>query len=334
MMDSADKIFINAEHNLYPLTLLRPWSAIRAGILTIGEKWALLKTVFPELVKPHPAHILPIIRSDENGQPKLHLQQLSYAWELMQYNDQSIRTDFELLTRSRQSAPVPEGVQHIGNGKLFIEPGARIYPCSINTENGPVYIGTNTTIMEGAMIRGPFALCNGAVVKMGARIYGATTIGAHSVAGGELKNSILGDYSNKAHDGYLGDSVIGCWCNLGAGTSTSNVKNTASTISIQLPGTAEPIKAGIKCGLIMGDYSRAAINTSFNSGTITGICCNIFGAGLTPKTIPSFSWGVEGNQRYDFDKAVSHINNWMKFKDMVLSAQDIQAMKLIFDAHN
>ncbi len=333
-MDSADKIFKTAEHDLYPLTLLRPLSAIRAGVLTIEEKWTALKAVFPELAEPHPANILPIMLTGDDGQPKLYLQQLQYAWELMQYNDQAIRSDVELLTRNRQSAPIPEGVQLIGKGMLFIEAGARVYPCSINTENGPVYIGPNSTIMEGAMIRGPFALCKGAVVKMGARIYGATTIGAHAVAGGEIKNSILGDYSNKAHDGYLGDSVIGNWCNLGAGTSTSNVKNTASTITVRFPGEAEPVDAGIKCGLIMGDHSRAAINTSFNSGTVTGICCNIFSAGLTPKTIPSFSWGGEGNQRYDFDKAVSHINNWMKFKDMELSAQDIQAMKVIFDAYN
>ena len=245
-MDSADKIFKTAEHDLYPLTLLRPLSAIRAGVLTIEEKWTALKAVFPELAEPHPANILPIMLTGDDGQPKLYLQQLQYAWELMQYNDQAIRSDVELLTRNRQSAPIPEGVQLIGKGMLFIEAGARVYPCSINTENGPVYIGPNSTIMEGAMIRGPFALCKGAVVKMGARIYGATTIGAHAVAGGEIKNSILGDYSNKAHDGYLGDSVIGNWCNLGAGTSTSNVKNTASTITVRFPGEAEPVDAGIK----------------------------------------------------------------------------------------
>jgi UDP-N-acetylglucosamine diphosphorylase/glucosamine-1-phosphate N-acetyltransferase len=173
------------------------------------------------------------------------------------------------------------------------------------------------------MIRGPFALCEQATVKMGAKIYGATTIGPCCIAGGEIKNSVLLGYSNKAHDGYLGDSVIGEWCNLGAGSSNSNIKNTAGSIKIWNNATMDFEPAGIKCGLLMGDYSRCAINTSFNTGTVTGICCNIFGQSVYPKYIPDFSWGTE---RYVLQKAIQDIDNWKKLKGHAISEREIQLL--------
>jgi len=192
--------------------------------------------------------------------------------------------------------------------------------------------------MEGSLIRGPFALCEGATVKMGTKIYGATTVGPYCVVGGEIKNSVLFGFSNKGHDGYLGDAVIGEWCNLGAGTSNSNLKNNAGEVKIRDHRTGRLISAGAKCGLLMGDYSRSAINTSFNTGTVVGVCCNIFGEGLTPKYIPSFSWGYgdEGQAgvktgRYDLEKAFRDIASWKRLKGHALTEAEIQNLKYIFE---
>ena len=163
---------------------------------------------------------------------------------------------------------------------------------------------------------------------MGAKVYGATTIGPYCMAGGEIKNSILFGYSNKAHDGYLGDSVIGEWCNLGAGTTNSNIRNTASAVSVWNQSLKQYEKAGLKCGLLMGDYSRAAIHTSFNTGTVVGVCCNVFGDGFPPKFIPDFSWGKE---KYIFEKALTDIANWKKLKGKSLEPEEIQILKQLFN---
>jgi hypothetical protein len=166
---------------------------------------------------------------------------------------------------------------------------------------------------------------------MGATIYGATTIGPYSVVGGEIKNSVIFGYSNKAHEGYLGDAVLGEWCNLGAGTSNSNLKNNLGEIKVYNPFSANWINTGMKCGLFLGDYSRSAINTSFNSGTIVGICSNIFGNGLTPTYIPGFSWGYSPIQKYQFEKALTDIINWKKLKNKTLSEEEIIQLQNIYN---
>lgn len=261
-----------------------------------------------------------------------HAQRLVYPWHIFQFNDKALRDDFELLTNGRQSAPIPATVQVTNPDSVFIEEGARISHSILNASTGPIYIARNTEIMEGSLIRGAFALCEGAVVKMGTKIYGATTIGPYSTAGGEIKNSILFGYSNKGHDGYLGDSVIGEWCNLGAGTSNSNLKNNAGEVKVWNAPTAQFIGAGLKCGLLMGDYSRAAINTSFNTGTVVGVCCNVFGEGLTPEYIPHFSWGQQGRTKYIFEKALQDIANWKKLKNQSLTDAEIRTLKHIFES--
>lgn len=183
--------------------------------------------------------------------------------------------------------------------------------------------------MEGSCLRGPLSIGEGAVVKMGAKIYGATTIGPYCTVGGEIKNCILFANSNKAHDGYLGDSVIGEWCNMGAGTSNSNLKNNASNVMVYAPSGLRD--AGTKCGVFMGDYTRTAINTSINTGTVIGVCCNVFGNGLTPRFIPSFSWGSEGIKRYDFQKALQHIQAWKALKNQHTTESESFILKHIFD---
>jgi UDP-N-acetylglucosamine diphosphorylase/glucosamine-1-phosphate N-acetyltransferase len=199
----------------------------------------------------------------------------------------------------------------------------------LNASTGPIYIGKNAEVMEGCMIRGPFSLGEGSVLKMGSKVYGATSIGPHCIVGGEVKNSVLFGYSNKAHDGYLGDSVIGEWCNLGAGTSNSNLKNNAGEVKIWTP--RGQVNAGHKCGLLMGDYSRSMINTSFNTGTVVGVCCNVFGSGLTPKYLPSFSWGNDGIDRYEFQRALTDIESWKKLKGKKISKKEKSILKHIFE---
>ena len=320
------------EKQLYPFTLTRSAAAIRTGILTIREKWML--TAGTENLSSVPSHLLPspqVITALQQGlalPPDALL--IEYPWHIFQYNDQAIRQDFDLITANRISRPLSSSNRVTLPGQVFLEEGARVEHCMLSAATGPIYIGRNAEVMEGSMIRGPFALCEGSTVKMGSRIYGATTIGPYSVAGGEIKNAVIMGYSNKAHDGYLGDAVIGEWCNWGAGSSNSNLKNNGSAVRPFNPLTGRSVAAGTKCGLLMGDYSRCAINTSFNTGTVTGVCCNIFYPGLTPAHIPSFSWGT-GNDRYRFDKALEDIAVWKKFKHQSLTEQEIQKLRYIFD---
>jgi len=254
---------------------------------------------------------------------------IRYPWDIFKQNDWAIRQDFNLLTGKRKSASLSRTNRVVKSSQVFLEKGARVEHCIINASEGPVYIGKKAEIMEGSVIRGPVAICEGACVKMGARVYGASTIGPYSVAGGEIKNSVIFGYSNKAHDGYLGDSVIGEWCNLGAGTSNSNLKNNAGMVRLWTP--KGEIDAGTKCGVMMGDYSRTAINTSINTGTVIGVCCNLFGSGLTPQYIPSFSWGCEGIRRYEYEKALQDIENWKQLKGQTTSENEKSILKYIYD---
>jgi UDP-N-acetylglucosamine diphosphorylase / glucose-1-phosphate thymidylyltransferase / UDP-N-acetylgalactosamine diphosphorylase / glucosamine-1-phosphate N-acetyltransferase / galactosamine-1-phosphate N-acetyltransferase len=256
---------------------------------------------------------------------------LEYAWQLFQFNDWAIRQDFALLTRGRTGKKLHGKIRCANPKAIFVEPGAVVAPCSLNASTGPIYIGKNAVVMEGCLVRGPLALCENAVLKMGAQVYGATTLGPHCVGGGEIKNSLLMGYSNKAHHGYLGDSVIGEWCNLGAGTTNSNLKNNAGPVNYSMG--KQKGSPGNKGGLLMGDHSKAAINTAFNTGTVVGVCCNVFGNGLTPTHIPSFSWGTEGGNRYDFEKAVADIGNWMALKGASLDKTAQKQLKHIFDHH-
>lgn len=335
-------------NDLFPFTLTRHVADIRIGILTIREKWELLlnrpvtltsvKAASSDNVSVFSANIIPtkeFIQSlpqhnDEYSQAESY-KTIQYPWHIFQLNDWALRKDFELLSSGKISAAIPETVHVTNSRNIFIEEGATLSNCILNASTGPIYIGKNAEIMEGAIVRGPFALCEGAVVKMGTKIYGASTVGPYSVVGGEIKNSILFGYSNKAHDGYLGDSVIGEWCNLGAGTSNSNLKNNAGEVKTWNPITESLGSAGIKCGLLMGDYSRSAINTSFNTGTTVGICCNVFGEGLTPVFIPGFSWGYKPITKYEFAKAIRDISNWKKLKGKSVSEEEVIQLKNIFN---
>jgi UDP-N-acetylglucosamine diphosphorylase/glucosamine-1-phosphate N-acetyltransferase len=261
------------------------------------------------------------------------VKRLEHLSQIFKLNAELISEDFSYATKGKSCTSNYETVQFMNASKIFIEDGASISFSILNASDGPIYIGKNATIMEGCLIRGPFVLGEGATLKMGTKIYGGTSIGPYCVAGGEIKNSILSDYTNKAHDGYLGDSIIGEWCNLGAGTSNSNVKNTGGDIKMQDYFKDDYVNVGNKAGVIMGDYSRTAINTSINTGSTIGVCSNVFGAGFTPKVIPNFTWGTGSACKYEFYKAIKDIINWKAMKGVELSAEEKQVLKDIFDNH-
>ena len=256
------------------------------------------------------------------------VKSLRFPWDIFQLNDYAIREDFKLLTEKRKSQKISKSNSVIKAGSIFIEKGADVENCFLNASTGPIYIGKDSLIMEGSAIRGPFACGEGAVIKMNSKIYGATTIGPYCTAGGEIKNSVFFAYSNKAHDGYIGDSVIGEWCNLGAGTSNSNIKNNASIVKVWT--SKGEINAGQKCGVFMGDYSKTSINTSLNTGTVMGVSTNVLETGLIPKYIPSFSWGSDGLKRYELEKALADIDNWKKLKGRSITESEKTILTYIF----
>jgi UDP-N-acetylglucosamine diphosphorylase/glucosamine-1-phosphate N-acetyltransferase len=262
------------------------------------------------------------------------VKRLTTPADIFLLNDEMIRYDFALLTKGRISCDFDDTVHVKKMSQIFVEEGANVDHSILNATSGPIYISKGATIMEGCLVRGPFAIAEGAVLKMGTKVYGATTIGPYCTAGGEIKNSVMTGYSNKAHDGYLGDSVIGEWCNIGAGTTNSNVKNTGGDVKLWNDDSNTYTNAGMKCGVIIGDYTRTAINTSINTGTVIGVCSNVFGEGLTPKFIPGFSWGTRGEQRYEFEKAVKDIDNWKKMKNKSVLEKELQVLKHIFEGNN
>jgi UDP-N-acetylglucosamine diphosphorylase/glucosamine-1-phosphate N-acetyltransferase len=325
---------------LYPFASLRKSSELRAGILTIAEKWELLlqrhstagategkKIQIPGNWIPS-EEMADAINRGATPQPDKILE---YPWQFFQWNDALLRSDFTLITQKRYSFPIPETVEVINPGQVFIEEGARLAHCMLNASDGPIYLDRDSEIMEGSSIRGPFSLGKGSVVKMGARIYGGTSIGPYCVVGGEIKNSLIMGYSNKAHDGYLGDSVIGEWCNLGAGTTVSNLRNSAGNVKVWSAFTEDFVEVGQKCGLLMGDHSKSAIQTAFNTGTVVGTAAQVFASGLTPKFIRDFSWGVTGERRYEWDKLLRDIANWKKLKGKVLTDQEIKDLRALYE---
>jgi UDP-N-acetylglucosamine diphosphorylase/glucosamine-1-phosphate N-acetyltransferase len=216
---------------------------------------------------------------------------------------------------------------------LFIEEGAKIDCAILNTKTGPIYIGKDAEVMEGSMLRGPLALCEHAATKMGTKIYGATTLGPHCKVGGELNNVVLFGYSNKGHDGFLGNSVIGEWCNLGADTNNSNLKNNYGEVKVWNYASEKLENSKLQfCGLFMGDHSKCGINTMFNTGTVVGVAANIFGAGFPPKFIPSFSWGgAEGFVTYRPEEAVEAAERMMSRRKIELSHDDEQILRTVFE---
>lgn len=262
---------------------------------------------------------------------------LQKSWQIFQQNGAQIRADFELIAQQNKSEKITDEFTKCYNpNQIFVEKGAKIYAAILNASNGPIYIGKNAEIQEGAMIRGPFAICEGSVVNMGSKIRGDVTIGPFSKVGGEVSNSVIFGFSNKGHDGFLGNSVIGEWCNLGADTNTSNLKNNYSNVGIYNYQSNDYEDTGLMfCGLMMGDHSKCGINTMFNTGTVVGVNANIFGGHFPPKFIPSFSWGgSEGMMRFEFNKAIEIAKKVFERRNQTLSNLEIEILKHISEQYN
>jgi len=265
-------------------------------------------------------------------QHKDPLLKVETTWDIFSKNRAAIQADYNLITTDRTSAPIPEKTVAFNPEAIFIEEGAKLPLCVLNATDGPIYIGKNTEIMEGSMVRGPFALCEGATLKMGTKIYGPTTVGPHSKVGGEVNNSVFFGYANKAHDGFLGNSVIGEWCNFGADTNNSNLKNNFAEVRLWSYETENFAKTGLQfCGLMMGDHSKCGINTMFNTATVVGVNANIFGSGFPRNFIPSFSWGgSKGFTTYETSKAFEVAREVMKRRGLEFTAQDSAILEHIF----
>ena len=321
LMHTNEVVFINA-------TCI-PNQSIHSAILNLksGEnlinddgKWIASKTNERSLGK--------ILLGDPSLKTTVAADFIKNAMHLLHLNKTFIQADFERIISNRKSAEVDATNRLICPENIFIEEGAVLTGASLNASEGPIYIGKNALVMEGVAIRGPFVLGEKSVIKMNASVYGATAVGPYCTIGGEIKNSIILGYSNKAHEGYLGDSIIGHWCNLGAGTSNSNVKNTAGPIQIWNQQEKTWDTVGNKMGMLVGDYTRFAIQSSINTGSYIGVSANIYGNGLLPKMIPNFSWGI--TKGYLLDKAMEDIQNWKKLKGFQISETEKEVLTALF----
>lgn len=254
-------------------------------------------------------------------------------WDIFSKNGDAIKQDFILLTKGKISKALPASNTVIGNrNDVFLEEGAVVEASILNTKSGPIYIGKDAEVMEGSVVRGPFALCEHSALKLSTKVYGPTTIGPHSKVGGEINNSVVFGFSNKAHDGFLGNSVVGEWCNLGADTNNSNLKNNYGNVKLFNYKKDAMVDTGLQfCGLMMGDHSKCGINTMFNTGTVVGVGANIFGGGFPPTHIPSFTWGgSEGMEVYRLDKMFETANRVYARRGLNMTDEEKQILSEVF----
>ena len=258
---------------------------------------------------------------------------INHPWDIFKYNQRAIEEDFQILTKGRKSQRLSPSNQVIGAENIFLEEGASVECAILNASEGPIYIGKNAKIMEGCLLRGPIAIGEGSVLKMGAKIYGGTSVGPYCKVGGEVKNVVFQGHSNKGHDGYLGDSVIGEWCNIGAGSNNSNLKNNYAEVKLWDYSSERFINTGQQfCGMIMGDHSKLGIGTTINTGTVIGVSCNIFGSGFPRNFIPSFSWGgAHGFTTYRTEKAFETVERVYERRKKEFSVQDRLILLRVFE---
>ncbi|WP_300671464.1 GlmU family protein [Soonwooa sp.] len=254
--------------------------------------------------------------------------------DLFSYNDKAIDFDFELLTKGRTSQDLSSTCGFLGDKKdLFIEEGAVLEFATINCKTGKIYIGKDAEVMEGCNLRGPIALCEHSKFNLGAKIYGPTTIGPHSKVGGEVNNIVVFGFSNKGHDGFVGNSVIGEWCNLGADTNSSNLKNNYASVKLWNYKSKRFEDTGLQfCGLVMGDHSKTAINTQLNTGTVVGVAANIFKSGFPPNLVENFSWGgMKGDEKFKIGKAYEVCEKVMERRKVALTDEDKHILNFIYE---
>ncbi|TGE27013.1 GlmU family protein [Hymenobacter metallicola] len=304
---------------------LQPGQALMDGSLLVAAHLAEATNI-AELIQDGFAD------TKEVAEPVIALREV---WHLFLQNGAEIRRDFALLTQGRVSQPVGDAHTIVyAPENIFIEEGVKIRAAILNAEDGPIYLGKNSQVHEGAIIKGPLALCEGSHINVGAKMRGDNTVGPYSKVGGEVGNSILLGYSNKGHDGYLGNSVIGEWCNLGADTNTSNLKNNYAPVKIWSHSAGRFVSTGQQfCGLMMGDHSKCGINTMFNTGTVVGVGANIFGAGFPRTFIPSFSWGGSaGFETFKMPKVAEVAERVMARRHLEYDATEQAIMQHVFEA--
>lgn len=261
------------------------------------------------------------------------LLRIEKTWDIFSKNGEAMQADFDLLTKGRKSAPISKTNSLVNPENIFLEEGASVEYSILNASEGPIYLGKNSEVWEGNLIRGGFALCEKAVVKMGARIYGPTTVGPYSKVCGEISNSVLIGYSSKGHEGYLGNSVLGEWCNIGADSNNSNLKNNYAKVRLWNYETEKFEQTGLQfCGLMMGDHSKTAINTMFNTGTVIGVNCNIYVPGFPRNFVPSFSWGgATGFSTYQPQKAYEAAKVMMARRGVEFNEMDAKILNHVFE---
>ncbi len=308
---------VMAEDNLFVAAHVCPDGALVAAIEALGADEALVTPAGEMLARRGLA--------DKKTVYDGEFLAFREVTDLFMLNDKAIRADYAVLVAGRKSAPLSDSCRLVGDpSQLFIEEGATVECANINVAKGPVYIGRDAEVMEGACLRGPIAMCPHSVVNMGGKIYGATTLGPYCKVGGELNNVVMTGYSNKAHDGFLGNAVIGEWCNLGAGCTASNLKNTYGPVRLWSYATGSFVKTGLQfCGLIMGDHSKAGINTMFNTATVIGVGVNFYGAGFPRTYIPSFREGtVAGMKEVDMMRFFDTASRMMSRRHIALTEAD------------
>jgi len=258
---------------------------------------------------------------------------IEFPWQIFSENEKEIEMDYKLITYNRKSEIISQTNRCFQTERIFLEKGAKVECAILNPDNGYIYIGEDAEIMEGSIVRGSLAICQHSALKLGTKIYGATTIGPFSKVGGEVNNSVIFGYSNKGHDGFLGNSVLGEWCNLGADTNNSNLKNNYAEVKIWSYKDEKFIKTGLQfCGLIMADHSKCGINTMFNTGTVVGVSCNIFGSGFPRNFIPSFSWGgASGFEDYSLKNACETAKLVMKRRNIDFNDIEKNILTHIFE---
>ncbi len=326
-------------NNLYVSGGISPNDALLKELQALDFEMRLVKdnqlVAFRTSQKPSFDDLESFASTLESKECQSDFNQVLYPWDIFRLNGEEIRNDFELIKKERTSQSITDNHTIVYNAEnVFLEEGATVKAAVLNAENGPIYIGKNAEIQEGAMIRGPFAICESGVVNMGAKIRGDSTVGPHSKVGGEISNSVILGYSNKGHDGFIGNSVIGEWCNLGADTNTSNLKNNYAEVRVWNYKSQSFAKTGLQfCGLIMGDHSKCGINTMFNTGTVIGVNSNIFGSGFPRNFVPSYAWGgSSGFTTYQTRKAFEVANVVMQRRKLELTQVEQDILTHVFEA--
>lgn len=324
---SSDNLYINSS------VLCNDTVFQKVMKLNTGEGFTLNNELIALRTDEHLAYnfeLKPTYKLTEIGHD---IQFIQFAWHIFTLNNQEIEQDFLLITNGRKSNELSNTNRIIAPENIFVEEGVQMEFCILNAKNAKMYFGKNTEVMENSVIRGSLAMCEGAQIKLSSKIYGATTLGPECRGGGEINNSVLQGYSNKGHDGFLGNSVIGEWCNLGADTNNSNLKNNYAEVKVWSHAQERFVKTGLQfCGLTMADHGKSGINTMFNTGTVVGVCANVFGAGFPRNFIPSFSWGgAEGYETFTINKAYEVAERMMERRHIPFTIADKKILQHVFE---